>query len=142
MKDKKAVAISITEDSVGDNKEVLLLIDAARKRGTIAKALLDGAYDTFEIWNGLHARGIRSLIRLRKNAVVNNKSPTRSQEIKCYQGNEKEWAKATGFGQRWQAETLFSSFKRRFGENCTATRPQNVIPEILFKAMLCNWLIS
>lgn len=143
IKTKQAVAIEITEDSVGDNKMALPLIDQARKHSPIAKALFDGAYDTYNIWNELNARCIRPLIRLRKNAVVNyEKSPSRSQQVKCYKKNEKEWVKATGFGQRWQAETWFSSFKRRFGEHCTATKPQNVLHEIMFKASLCNALIG
>jgi len=139
----KAVAFEITEDSVGDSKMAIPLIEQAQKQGPIAKALLDGAYDHYKIWNECNARNIRALIRLRKNAVVNyKKSQTRSQQIKCYKGNEKEWVKATGFGQRWQVETWFSSFKRRFGEHCTATKPENVLHEILFKANLCNSLIS
>jgi len=143
IKSKKAVAISITEDSVGDCKEALSLIDKATQCGPIEKALLDGAYDTYEIWNGLNAKGIKSLIRLRKNAVADYwKSWERAQTVKEYKGREKEWVKETGFGQRWQAETWFSSYKRRFGEHCTATKPENVLHEVLFKAALCNKLIS
>ena len=142
IKNKQAVAVSITEDSIGDNKEALSLIDKAREYAPVSKGLFDGAYDTYDIWNSLHALGIRPLIRLRKNAVVNKKrSITRSKEIKRYKGNEKEWVKATGFGQRWQSETWFSSLKRRFGECCKATKPPNVLHEVLFKAMLCNKLI-
>jgi hypothetical protein len=140
---KQAVSLRITEDSVGDNAVALPLIDDARKQGKVAKALLDGAYDTYDIWNGLHARNIRPLIRLRKNAVIDyGRSETRSQAIKCYFGNEKDWVKATGFGYRWHAETWYSSYKRRFGECCFSTKPENVFREILFKAMLCNQLIG
>lgn len=143
IKTKKAVAIEITEDSVGDNKMAIQLIEKAQECAPICKGLFDGAYDTYAIWNDLNARGIEPLIRLRKNARINDKkSRCRSQAIKCYKGNEKEWVKATGFGQRWQAETWFSSYKRRFGEHCTATKPKNVLHEVLFKAMLCNALIA
>ena len=143
IKTKQAVAIEITEDSVGDNKMALPLIDQAQKQGQVAKALLDGAYDTYDIWNGLEKRKIKPLIRLRKNAVADYwKSWTRAKTLKQYQGKEKEWVKKTGFGQRWQVETWFSSFKRRFGEHCTATKPENVLHEIMFKASLCNALIG
>lgn len=142
IKTKQAVSISITEDSIGDNKMALPLVDAARKRGRVAKALLDGAYDSYDTWNGLHARNIKPLIRLRKNAVVNyKKSQVRSQAVKCYIGNEKEWVAATGFGYRWHAETWYSSYKRRFGEHCYSTKPENMLHEILMKACLCNILI-
>lgn len=81
------------------------------------------------------------MIRLRKNAKVNKKSKVRSKAIKCYKGNEKEWVKASGFGQRWQAETWYSSYKRRFGEYCYSSKQENMLHEILFKAILCNKLI-
>ena len=143
IKTKQAVAIQITEDSVGDNKIALPLIDQATQCGPIEKALFDGAYDTYDIWNGLEKRKIKPLIRLRKNAVADYwKSWTRAKTVKQYLGKEKQWVKKTGFGQRWQVETWFSSYKRRFGEHCTATKPVNVLHEVLFKAGLCNKLIS
>lgn len=139
---KQAVAVKITNDSVGDNKVLTTLIDRASCGGNIKKSLLDGAYDTYEIWNELERRNIQPLIRLRRNAVKKYwKSFTRALTVKEYIGNEKEWVKKTGFGQRWQAEMWFSTFKRRFGENCTATKPRNVVHEILFKSVLCNKLI-
>lgn len=138
---KQAVALEITEDNIGDNKLGLKLIDKARKIRRVSKALLDGAYDAYNTWNGLTARGIKPLIRLRKNAKVNKKSKVRSKAIKCYKGNEKEWVKASGFGQRWQAETWYSSYKRRFGEYCYSSKQENMLHEILFKAILCNKLI-
>ena len=142
VKTKQAVSIEITDDKVGDSKKFMPLIDKARKRGRVIKALGDGAFDNFKTWNGLAARGIKPLIRLRKNAkVCYKKSKTRSKAIKHYKGNEKEWVKATGFGQRWQAETWFSSYKRRFGEHCYSTKLENMLHEILFKAILVNQLI-
>jgi hypothetical protein len=143
IKTKQAVAIETTEDSVGDNKLALKLVDKARKVKRVTKTLLDGAYDTYNIWQGLTARAIRPLIRLRKNAVVNyDKSKARSQAVKCYKGHEKEWVKATGFGQRWQSETWYSAFKRRFGEYCYSRKPENVLKEILLKSIICNRLIQ
>jgi hypothetical protein len=142
IKSKQAVAIRITEDSVGDNKMALHLIDEAREVAPVAKGLFDGAYDTFDIWNGLNARGIKPLIRLRKNAVVNNKkSKKRSKAVKICRDFDMKWPKELGYGQRWQAETWYSSYKRRFGECCSATKPENVLKEILFKVILCNQLI-
>lgn len=142
IKTKQAVAIEITEDKVGDSKLGLKLIDKARNIGRVTKAIMDGAYDKYSIWNGLNARGIKPLIRLRKNAVIKYKeSETRSQAVKCYIGNEKRWVKATGFTQRWQAEAWYSSYKRRFGEYCYSVKTENVVHEILMKTCLLNKLI-
>lgn len=142
IKTKQAVALEVTDDSIGDSKLGLKLIDKARKISRVAKGLFDGAYDNYKTWNGLNARGIKPLIRLRKNARINyKKSQIRSQAIKCYKGNEKDWVKTTGFGQRWQAETWYSSYKRRFGEHCYSTKPENIMHEVLMKACLLNKLI-
>lgn len=142
IKTKQAVAIEVTEDKIGDSKLGLKLIDKARKIKRVVKGMFDGAYDTYKIWNGLNARGIKPLIRLRKTAVINYKeSETRSQAVKCYIGNEKEWVKATGFGQRWQDESWISSYKRRFGEHCFSVKAENVVHEVLMKACLLNKLI-
>ena len=125
------------------NKVAIPLVDDARQIATVAKVLEDGAYDTYKNWNALNARSIKPVIKLRKNAVVNNKrSKTRSQAVKCSRGIEKEWAEANGYGQRWQSETWFSSFKRRFGEHVYSTKTENVLHEILFKVCLCNELIA
>jgi hypothetical protein len=140
---KQAVAIEVTEDKVGDSKMGLRLIDKARKFKRVTKGLFDGAYDTYRMWNGLTARGIRPLIRLRKNARIHyKKSKARSKAIKVYFKNEKKWIKSTGFGQRWQAESWYSSYKRRFGEHCFSTKPENVLHEILMKSCLCNEMIA
>ena len=139
---KQAVAIEITEDSTGDNPMAIKLVDKARKHGRVAKALMDGAYDAYQTWNGLHARNIKPLIKLRSNAVVNyEKSKTRSKAVKICKDFEMSWPKESGYGQRWQSESWFSSYKRRFGEHCYSTKPENVLREILFKVMLCNKLI-
>jgi len=56
IKTKQAVAIKVTEDSVHDSKVALKLVDKARKVKRVAKALMDGAYDTYDIWKGLTVR--------------------------------------------------------------------------------------
>ena len=82
------------------------------------------------------------MIRLRKNAIVNyNESEKRSQAVKCYIGNEENWVKGTGFGQRWQIEGYYSSYKRRFGEYCFSRNSKNIMHEILMKCCLLNQLI-
>ena len=53
---KQAVAIEVTEDSVGDNKLGLKLIDNARKVGRVSMGIFDGAYDTYEICIGVMRR--------------------------------------------------------------------------------------
>ena len=39
---------------------------------------------------------------------------------------------------RWMAETAFSSIKRTFGEQVSATRFQNMVREMMIKVSLYN----
>ena len=119
---KQAVAVRITSDDVGDSKVALELVEEARKAGRVSKALMDGAYDTRKIWNSLNAKGVKPIIKLGKNATPKGLSPRAKAVRELKRTGEKEWAKTNGYGQRWQAETRYSSFKRRFGEHAT---PQN-----------------
>jgi transposase len=43
-----------------------------------------------------------------------------------------------GYGQRWMAETVFSSIKRTFGEHVTARKFPHMVKEIFLKAVLYN----
>ncbi len=49
-----------------------------------------------------------------------------------------KWKKKRRYGQRWMAETAFSSIKRMFGEYVSATRFQNMVKEIMMKVSLYN----
>lgn len=142
VKTKQAVAIEVTEDKVGDNKLGLKLVNKARKIKKVAKAIFDGAYDTEEIWEGLKKKGIKPVIRLRKNASPKGLNIRAREVRKLKKIGWDEWSKSHGYGQRWQAETWFSSYKRRFGEHCYSVKQENVLNEILFKACLCNMLIG
>ena len=42
------------------------------------------------------------------------------------------------YGQRYRAESVFSSIKRMFGEHVTARKFPNMVKEIFLKATLCN----
>lgn len=142
VKTKKAVAVEITEDSVGDGKLALPLIREAGKTGRIAKGLFDGAYDHYAIWNGLYKQEIRPVIRLRKDAKTTGLTARARAARRRKKIGDKAWKKENEYGQRWQSETWFSAYKRRFGEFCRATKPENVIREIMLKAMICNKLIA
>ena len=52
--------------------------------------------------------------------------------------NLQQWKDSVSYGQRWIAETVFSSIKRMFGEYVTAIRFENMIKEIMLKASLYN----
>lgn len=45
---------------------------------------------------------------------------------------------SASYGQRWMAETVFSSIKRTFGESVTARNFQNMAKELILKTSLYN----
>ena len=57
------------------------------------------------------------------------------------QKNLKRWKDKMEYGKRWNAESGFSSFKRMFGENIRAHKPENMIRELLLKVRIYNMLV-
>jgi len=141
VKNKQAVAQIMTEDSVGDIKMSDYLVKEAEKYSPVKAVLEDGAYDTYDNWEGLNKKGIKPIIRLRKDAI-NKGLNIRARTVREIEkiGIDK-WKKQKKYGKRWLVEIWYSVFKRRFGEYCQARKPENIIQELLFKTMLCNQLI-
>jgi len=59
-----------------------------------------------------------------------------------YLQDPEAWKHNHGYGQRWMAETVFSSYKRTFGEYVTARSMRNMAQEMMIKASLYNILIG
>jgi len=55
-----------------------------------------------------------------------------------YLQDPKAWKQRHGYGQRWMAETAFSTFKRLFGEYTSSIKFRHMAKEILIKATLYN----
>lgn len=142
IQSKQAVAIRITRENVGDNRMALPLLKESVRYASISEALMDGAYDSRKIWEWLDKKHINPVIRLRKNA--NRKGfgirPRTVRKVK--EIGLDSWLKDNGYGQRWQAESWYSAFKRRFGEYCYSVKEENIIKELLLKTILCNKFIS
>lgn len=52
--------------------------------------------------------------------------------------NQTYWKTRIGYGQRWLAESVFSAFKRMFGEHLMALKWENIVQEVRLKAALYN----
>ncbi|MCL2890825.1 MAG: IS5 family transposase [Methanomassiliicoccaceae archaeon] len=126
------IAYTVTDDKKGDPSQMLGLVDAAVNSGfVIEKVLADGAYDTYENWNGMDDRGITFIANIRENAKTSPKCPTRSEHVRfiCKHG-KKEWYEKTGYTMRWKAETAFSSLKKLFGEALRAKSEERLNNEL------------
>jgi len=139
VKRKKILALKVTDETVGDGRMLQPLVEEASKKARIAKTIGDGACDTKSNFRYLAENGIAPVIKVRKNA--SNKAGgcmPRKLVAQEYLRDPKAWKRKHGYGQRWMAETVFSTFKRTFGEYVSAKTVRNMANELMLKASLYN----
>jgi hypothetical protein len=105
----------------------------------ITKAIGDGGYDSKTNFQYLAMKGIEPVIKVRKNA--SNKAGgcmSRKLVVQEYLHDPEAWKRNHGYGQRWMAETVFSTFKRFFGEYASSIKFKHMTKEMMIKASLYN----
>lgn len=140
IKNKKIISLEVTSEEVHDGKLLKKLVDTASAANNNVKgALADGMYDSNKNFRYLSKNHIKAGIKTRSNSKVR---PTncngRNMSVIRQQKNLKGWKRSVSYGQRWMAETVFSSIKRTFGEYVTARKFQNMTKELILKASLYN----
>jgi IS5 family transposase len=143
VKRKRILALEVTDEKVGDERMLQPLVEEASRKGKIAKAIGDGAYDTRSNFHYLTEKGIEPVIKVRRDA--SNRAGgcvPRKLVAQEYLHDPEAWKRRHGYGQRWMAETVFSSFKRTFGEYVSAKTMRNMANEIILKASLYNLLTT
>jgi IS5 family transposase len=143
VKQKRILALEVTDEKVGDERMLQPLVEEASRKGKIAKTIGDGAYDTKSRFRYLDARKIEPVIKVRRDASrrAGGCVPRRlvAQE---YLRDPEAWKRRHGYGQRWMVESVFSSLKRTFGEYVSAKTMHNMANEIMLKASLYNLLTT
>ena len=145
IKKKRILSLIVTSEQVHDGKVLPQLIDdiTIKQNKVIDTAIMDGAYDSNNIFQLLSFKGIRPAIKVRKNSRCRKTNHyLRNKTVKMQKNNLQQWKDSVSYGQRWIAETVFSCIKRMFGEYVTAIRFENMIKEIILKASLYNWFQS
>ena len=66
----------------------------------------------------------------------------RKRVVLEYLRDAEAWNRRVGYGLRWMVETVFSAFKRLFGEHVMARSLPNMVREMLLKASLYNLFMS
>lgn len=93
----------------------------------------DGAFDTNDLFDLTHSIGTKPVIKIRKNASTERSRVSRylRRAIKEYrEKGYKTWADQNQYGMRWPGtEGIFSSVKRKFGENCMSRSSQGLEAE-------------
>jgi len=138
-KQKKILALKVTDEKTGDGGMLKPLLKEASKKGNVTKAIGDGAYDTKKNFRYLDAKGIEPAIKVRKNTSSRaGGCIPRKLAAQEYLSDPEAWKRNHDYGQRWIVESAFSSLKRTFGEYVSAKTMQNMTNEIILKASLYN----
>ena len=107
------------------------------------RVLADGAYDSKENFRYLAGKGIEPAIRVRRNSSGRSRGCMPRKVVAAeYLEDPAGWRRRHGYGQRWMAESTFSSLKRLFGEHVSARRMEGMARELMVKASLYNLFIG
>ena len=138
-KNKEAVSMQVTEESVHDNEEFEPLVQEAMTKNKVGRVYWDGAYDARANFNLLGANHIDPAIKVRRNASQKAKgSFARKAAVIEQQMDYKAWKERHDYGNRWAVEGAFSSIKRIFGEYVSAKKFVNMAKEMATKVSLYN----
>lgn len=106
--------------------------DLKKKGKKPTKFYGDGSFDTNDMFRELHKSNTESAIKIRKNADTSRRRGCRRRrdEIRQFRNlGYKQWAKTKSYGLRWALEGIFSSVKRKFGENTVARKRDSLVAE-------------
>jgi IS5 family transposase len=141
VKRKRILALEVTDDKVGDERMLQPLVEEASRKAKIVKTIGDGAYDTRSNFRYLDENGIEPVIKVRRDASSKaGGCVPRKLVAQEYLRNPEAWKRRHRYGQRWMVESVFSTFKRTFGEYVSAKTMRNMANEIILKASLYNLL--
>jgi transposase len=142
IRKKRILSLHVTSEEVHDGKVLSKLVDdiTIKQNKKIDTVIADGAYDHNNNFKMLAFRGIKPVIKVRKNSICKKTNHyQRNNSVKMQKNNLQQWKDSVRYGQRWVVENVFSCIKRMFGEYVTAIRLENMIKEIMLKATLYNW---
>ncbi|MGH9977228.1 MAG: transposase [Nitrososphaeraceae archaeon] len=139
IKNKKIISFEVTSEEIRDGNMLKKLIDNASENNNVKGVVADGMYDSNNNFRYLSKKHIKAGIKTRSNSKVRpTNCGARDMSVVRQQTNLKRWKRSVSYGQRWMAETVFSSIKRTFGEYVTARKYQNMAKELILKASLYN----
>ena len=109
------------------------------KKMKIKSVLSDGACDSNNNFGFLNDKRIKPAIKVKRNSIISSRSNKMGNREVIQQTKDfLKWKKKKRCGQRWIAETAFSSIKRMFGEHVSASKFQNMAKEMMMKVSLYN----
>lgn len=142
IKSKQITGLEITDGKSHDSKHFIPLVEQSKKFGNVTKILADGAYDTKNDFSYLYRENIVSGIKTRKNSSITTDCYPRRKSVLAQIFNYELWKHSVSYGDRWIVESVFSAFKRMFGEHVTSHKRENMIHELKMKVCLYNKMIA
>ena len=136
--------MNVTDEHVHEGKVLPRLVEdiIKSKYVRIHKVLADGAYDSNAVFRCLSNNRIIPWIKLRKNAKVKSTNHVLRNLMAISQKNDlQRWKDSVSCGQRWIIGTVFSTIKRTFGEYVYSIKFENMVKEMVLKALLYNKLV-
>jgi hypothetical protein len=146
VKNRKIISMKVTDEHIHDSKVLPKIVDdiSKSKHVTVGKIIADGAYDSNTVFKCLADSGILPCIKVRKNAKAKktNHFLRNLSVISQKKNGLQRWKDSVSYGQRWMAETVFSSIKRTFGEYVYSVKLENMVKEMMLKASVYNKFAS
>lgn len=143
VESREIVAVVLTQNDVADCEVTSELLDQVQ--GEIAQVSADGAYDTWEVYEAIRARGAEGVIPPRRGARIkqhgNSKAPPldRDEHLRAIRTKgRKRWKQQSRYHQRSLVETTIGRYKQKFGAMVRARRWENQVTEVVLNAALLN----
>jgi|GEM_PF-2108595 len=144
----------VFNDSEGETKYLMeVLLQAVENKGQPIDVLFgDGAYDSYNIFEMLKEVGITPIINIHNNADLQlddmdntrkrrrniGKTPERTLVARGQLKDKDEWKRKNKYGRRWIVESVFSAFKRMFGQDILSKNKKFLYNEMMAKVNLYN----
>ena len=137
---------ALTPNSVDDAEMTKCLLKNVKD--TSKRLMADAGYDKYKVYDFLDTKGIKPVIKTRRNAIISKKdTPAHKARNKTVQSlkdevEKEKWKQETGYSRRALVETAFYRYKRTFGERLLARKLKNQKIETQLNCLILNKMLS
>ena len=139
----EVVGMEVSTDEEHDVRRLPGLMEESGRNVRASRLLGDCAYDSSRVYDLLEGLGVEAVVKPKRNARSDTGPSIRSRSVGMIRElGYSTWQEFTGYGRRWAVETVYSSFKRLFGECSLARDMGNIVKELAGKVSLYNMLVN
>ncbi len=138
---QRVVVLGVSGKEMGDGQMLPNLLGIVKDE--VDEVLGDGAYDTFECYQAIQAKGALAVIPPRKGARLRDDLALASRNDAIHRiwhqkRGKRRWKEEVGYHRRSLVETLFSRWKGILGPDLRSRRPDTQQTECVIKAAILN----